>query len=191
MSEYSGVIVSGSPIDVFRDSVANTPIKDFTDVTKEAKAAFDAPAALKAQMQNYQNVADAYAATLVYLDSLYENATDTALQTTYIAQMRGIKLQIAATHTQLAQISTLIHTERDLKIETAADLNALLADGEVHQYNKKRVTDIILHTVAQGHNNLTANEWAEIDLIAHQCPYAGGKAVYQARSIYADLSGEI
>jgi type II secretory pathway pseudopilin PulG len=201
VSEYNGVIVAGSPIDVFRDSIITTEVKDFTLVDKETKAAFDAPVALKLAYNSYRIVADNYLLTLAYLDSLNTslnpstggtlNTTDSLAQVNYEAQVVSIKTQLEATQAQMGQIQSQIEAARDLKIDNALALNALLEEGEVYQYNKKTVTDIYLQTIAKGSTDLTATQWATIALIAQQCPYAGGKAVYEARSIYAFISSEV
>lgn len=201
VENYNGVIVEDSAIDVFRDSIENTDIKAFVEAKEASAEVFEVAPALKAQYNSYRSVADAYYQTLAYLDSLAGTlnfppsgglrGADSLTFANYEAQMTAVKIQLEATHAQLSQIAEQIETARDLKIDDALALNALLEEGAVYQYNKKAVTDIYLRTLAKGNTDLNALDWANIDLIAHQCPYAGGKAVYEARALYAMYSDEV
>jgi Secretion system C-terminal sorting domain len=191
IDDYNGVIVEGSVIDVFRDSTQITPIADFATVDKATATAFDTPAPLVAQYQTYKTIAATYEASLEHLADLSQNSNDSLAQANYDLQAAAVKAQLEVTHTQLAQLQTLITADRDLKIDNALALNTVLEEGEVYQYNKKMVTDIQLSTIAKGNYNLSAWQWANIDIIAHQCPYAGGQAVFEAQGIHALISDEI
>ena len=191
ITEYNGVLVEGSPLDVFRDSVAITPIADFVATENVEKQVLDIPAALKAQYTSYGIVADNYKLTLQYIDSLRQTTIDSTTLAGYDAQQAAILVQLEMTQAQLVTLQNQINTARDLKITTALELNDLLEAGEVYEYNKKAVADVYLHTIAKNNTNLDATQWATIAVIAAQCPYAGGKAVYEARAIYALISNEI
>ena len=191
IAEYNGVLVEGSPLDVFRDSIATTPIADFVAAENVEKQILDIPTALKAQYTSYGIVADNYKLTLQYIDSLRQTTIDSTTLAGYDAQQAAILVQLEMTQAQLVTLQNQINTARDLKIATALELNDLLEAGEVYEYNKKAVADVYLHTIAKNNTNLDATQWATIAVIAAQCPYAGGKAVYEARAMYAFISNEI
>ncbi len=62
--------------------------------------------------------------------------------------------------------------------------NSIKDDALLPDVNQKLVDDIYLKTVAQGSKKFDAEQWNTISDIANQCPYRGGDAVYDARTLY-------
>lgn len=69
-----------------------------------------------------------------------------------------------------------------------AELNALVPENTIEQ-NEKVVAEIYYSTIAKGVYNYTEQQLEDLYLIASQCPFAGGEAVYQARTMIG-LSGD-
>jgi hypothetical protein len=66
--------------------------------------------------------------------------------------------------------------------------NGLLPSPESYQQNENIMNDIYLKTVAKHSINFSPEQISNLEDIAYQCPLSGGKAVYQARSIYSIIN---
>lgn len=104
--------------------------------------------------------------------------------------------EVAAIRERLATHLTVVlekqHLMDSLRQERAmAALPAVMAlpANNMLQSNRKSVLQIYLEIAAVDATQLTAGQFDTISAIAHQCPLAGGNAVYMARSLY-QLNGQ-
>jgi hypothetical protein len=93
--------------------------------------------------------------------------------------------------TQQENLYTLAKQETDAKADAALASNGTLPETSLQEYNQKAVNSIYLSTLAKGSSNFTTTDQAQLYTIAHQCIYQGGRAVYEARSMYALYSDEV
>ncbi len=63
--------------------------------------------------------------------------------------------------------------------------NDALSDTAIYQFNEKTFHDIFLNTIAAGLYKFDSLQQVQLFAIAHQCPLAGGDAVFWARAAYA------
>jgi hypothetical protein len=59
------------------------------------------------------------------------------------------------------------------------------------KFNQKRLNEIYFNTTAKRKSNFTKEQRIIIRNIANQCPYTGGDAVYEARSMYRLIDDEV
>jgi hypothetical protein len=57
--------------------------------------------------------------------------------------------------------------------------------GRLYVENDKILTEIIARTLAREIDISEQTDWDAIEIIANQCPYEGGNAVYAARDLYS------
>ncbi len=104
--------------------------------------------------------------------------------TTYTNLIDALRNRINTNQTALITLENL--REQNL---TSYKVNAISENyssypSELPQINEKRVNEIYLYMISESFTRLDQNQVLTLYEIAHQCPYAGGKAVYQARTIY-------
>ncbi len=59
------------------------------------------------------------------------------------------------------------------------------------EFNQKIVNSIILTSVARGRSEFTNDEILDLQMVASQCPFTGGPAVYEARSLLLLTDAEL
>lgn len=133
--------------------------------------------------------------TYVYLilmaDSLIKQKTDSiryldslALVNTGVnfnQQREGLISGINTLNQTITNISAQQQILINGKLNDALQINQIVTPGEVPQANEKTMNEITANTRLYG--ELYAQSQIQDALaIAHQCPYSGGKSVYQARA---------
>lgn len=83
----------------------------------------------------------------------------------------------------LGNVSSATTENRQANAVTIKTLNDTAPDYALYEYNEKVVNEIYLSTFAQDITELSAEQIGDLTAIAQQCPMAGGKAVYTARSL--------
>jgi hypothetical protein len=77
------------------------------------------------------------------------------------------------------------------KFNLASDLNNSIITNTVYEFNSKLMNRILLRKYSNFDNiEFNNDETSTIENIAFQCPFIGGDAVYQARSLYWTLHPE-
>ena len=69
-------------------------------------------------------------------------------------------------------------------------LNSTITGGEQNEINSQRLNEIIIDLEENHYGNID-DYYNELLIIAHQCPYYGGEAVYRARAILELVDDEI
>jgi rRNA-processing protein FCF1 len=85
-------------------------------------------------------------------------------------------------NTELESVLNAQHLVLVSQANNAQGLNSLLSTNTIWETNHKSVNEIYLRTIVEN-SELNANEITQLQSIAVQCPYEGGDAVYEARSI--------
>ena len=91
------------------------------------------------------------------------------------------------------------HIESLSQTQVTAATNAIIAHSEgiaiiqninndmvvaaQHEENEQLTNSIMLDKIAAGNDNYDEEEWLMLDMISHQCPAIGGRAVYRARAM--------
>ncbi len=128
------------------------------------------------------NLENQYQTTLAGLASA-SNQADTILI------MNQANLYFASMSQQaelLNQLNSNVIGELNTKLDLAAVANEALTANTAFQLNEKELNKILIHSIMRG-NEVTVDEKAMLLYIATQCPYEGGRSVYQARSMYNNL----
>jgi len=134
--------------------------------------------AIESMGHTYEGLRD----TIIILDSLFmaSNYTDQAV----VAAKEAVIDQM---NTLSASISALMIQRESLRnnqvVEAITENNGVTSTG-IPETNEHLINGIYLETIASGINTFTNGQVSVIQDIAHQCPFSGGRAVYQARSIY-------
>jgi hypothetical protein len=79
---------------------------------------------------------------------------------------------------------TLAHSQSAILDEIEGDNAGIVAD-EVYEINRKIVHEVYVATVARGIMELDNMQQQQLENIIYQCPLVGGRAVYDARSLYS------
>jgi len=108
------------------------------------------------------------------LSSFYEDSYDGAL---------GKLVRVQALINSLNN-TLLSSSEREAIIEEAEDLNASISATIDPVENQQILNGIYLSSIARRINSFTEEQSDAILLIAEQCPFHGGDAVYKARGLY-------
>jgi hypothetical protein len=78
-----------------------------------------------------------------------------------------------------------IYAARTALADSLQISNSLLTANAIYESNAIQVNDLYLDKPARGLADFTEAQLATLDAIAEQCPAAGGRAVWQARSLLA------
>src|SRR6185295_1326957 len=84
----------------------------------------------------------------------------------------------------LVALASQMKSLRNSKVVSASTLNSNILAKQLPENNEKVINGIYLATIAAEINSLDDSQASIILGIAEQCPYAGGKAVYRARTLY-------
>jgi Secretion system C-terminal sorting domain len=91
----------------------------------------------------------------------------------------------AILQTKNAALESVLNTQQLVRVSQALNargLNTQINSSFVCESNHKAVNEIYLRTIIE-QTDLTSSEITQLQSIAGQCPYEGGDAVYEARSI--------
>jgi hypothetical protein len=167
----------------FVDSLDNATIGDLQAVKVESAATVQTHS-LVLQAENYKTLLQAIS------DSLKQAETQAETDLTYAStQYAGAKAQFIAMQeaysAALTQVMTSLETLQNQQADNSWQANAAIQPLLLQEVNQKIVNDVYFSTVAKGIETLTATQLSGLQSIAAQCPYSGGGAVYEARSILA------
>jgi hypothetical protein len=94
---------------------------------------------------------------------------------------------LSTLNTYYAEIESrleLVATIKTTALNTASQFNSLVQSGELPQLNERLINEIDWQYQLLGKEQIKANE-SGLLVIANQCPFKGGKAVYRARALLA------
>jgi len=120
--------------------------------------------------------------SLTYLDSLTNN--DKLNAETYIAQKKPLRLQAASLQSSIAVLKSQLESIKTGNAVVIADANQNISTSQVPEDNDKVINGIYLQTIGSGIYSLDEYQTGIVASVARQCPYAGGKSVYRARTLY-------
>ncbi len=120
--------------------------------------------------------------SIAVLDSLM--SSDTINAPAYVAQKMSLRSQANTLQASMNAIRVQMKSVLEGKISTTDAINTSVSSAQLPESNEQIVNDIYLQTVALGNYAFSSSQVSSVLEIAQQCPYAGGKAVYRARSLY-------
>jgi hypothetical protein len=97
--------------------------------------------------------------------------------------MDGIKNYLRIQNELISQL----HDESQSTIDSAVSRNNSITATENIEINEKIVNAIYLDKIVYNNYNLDSAQLANLDYVASQCPFAGGRSVYEARVIKSML----
>lgn len=180
--EASDPATVSSDLMSFYLSMSEEPLGKLQDIEENKAETFSWDAASIAQarllMDENKELSEQIVILQLSLDSLGGN--DSIL----------VEQEIMNVNTVIQQnIETLNNTYQALRLQREVDAtwigqeNGNIMISELYEHNEKRVNEILAGTFDIGSYDLSITQMSEIVFIAEQCPLAGGKSVYKARSI--------
>jgi hypothetical protein len=178
---------SSSILQNFKDSIEYTPTGELTDVKNDAVTLFTPSETYKLQCANYETQLGTQKESIANLQAQAE--ADPANAANYEAQLSQATALFEMTRLAYENLQA---TQKVFESNAADNLkaqNAAIQPVLLQEFNQKAVNDIYFSTIPKGLPlNTTgrgANHIAILTQIAAQCPYTGGPAVYEARSLLA------
>jgi hypothetical protein len=120
---------------------------------------------------------DSILSALAYANTLADSLLIYGEANAYYAGIQGFS-------ETLKQQAILAKFHRNTSALSALALTNVLPAENVLEQNRKKVQQLYLQTLGLGITQLTAQQLAEAEAIALQCPREGGSAVYAARALY-------
>jgi hypothetical protein len=121
------------------------------------------------------------------LDSLHRN--DSILDLTYLSQKEVLQIQLDSLSFEAGALSTQKYAVEEILTDAAKQKYQDAVEIYTVDYNTKYVGSVYLESFAKG-VEIDPIHYQELEIIASQCPAAGGKSVFIARnmlqSIYED-----
>ncbi len=99
-------------------------------------------------------------------------------------QSQSVRQRIAPHVAEVVEIQDRLDSLRQARASAALPSVPALPADDVLQANRKEVLRVYLEVTASGATRLSEGQFEVISSIAHQCPLAGGSAVYMARALY-------
>jgi len=163
---------------------AGGPLKSFYMAERLVAAVDEAPAALLSSLQYLQDTIEAVetesAEVLEELSSA--GARTDSLEIYWQAQ--AVLDRLTEPAAALAEAQIALDSLRQVRATAAMTAVDTLPENDVLQTNLKTVWRIYLEWCASDATQLTETQFDSISDIAHQCPLAGGRAVFIARGLY-------
>ncbi len=100
-----------------------------------------------------------------------------------MSTIRLLKKEIAETDSLIQSVHTGLAALRSNTLAYLETENGLLPNDSVYKANERSINTLYYNSIALGRSVFTPTEQESIDEIAFQCPLAGGKGVYLARSL--------
>ncbi len=172
------LLIDNPILQVFYDQKILGTIGDFSEVNQEISEAVKWESVYDQMFHMNLNIIESAMDSLEIIDSLLFNG--------YLggSSVNGLNYKIEAALQNNDAILPIIEQIQTYRIENTIDENRDIPLNEEYEYNEYFVNDIYLNTVASGEYQFTDEQKEELLLIAEQCPYSGGPAVYNARSLY-------
>ena len=155
-------------------------------IAEERAKLFTLSSADQATDINYRTSIAQQANSLRVLDSLLQ--ADAPVN---VAQYNALVQQKASNELNYTSFLEDKVATRLLQIQNLLSLNDAISTPQTCAYNHKTVNSIVLNTLANDDIEISAANLATLTTIAGQCPVAGGDAVYEARAIVEQLTGQI
>lgn len=168
----------------FKDSSELTTSKAFYDLRQDYKTWLSPDASLEAQYETVMASMQDQEALIKAKQEEIAVADSTQLAALYV-ELGILTSDYKDLKVLLEQVKLSLET---LRTQTAEDIkgnNATINTAALYESNQKIVNDIYYSTIAKGYGEFRPAQVALLANIANQCPFAGGPAVYQARSLYA------
>jgi Secretion system C-terminal sorting domain len=164
-----------------------TPTGDLTDVKTNATQAFALSETLKLQLEIYDTQLNTLVGNIELLQAEQAIAIDPAA---YDSQIHNLKVLYETTEQAKTQLLSVWKMQTDNEADNLKAVNAAIQPILLQEVNQKLVNDIYFSTIAKGEKisdgtGRGGNQKILLQQIAAQCPYTGGAAVYEARSLLA------
>jgi len=124
---------------------------------------------------------------LIELDSIFvanDSTMDSTARANWQMNYDSIDIQLIAIIDAEQQIISTNATARLSLINSAITMANNLPESTIYEQNVNKIDMIILNTVAIGNTSFTVDQQDDIMDVGAQCPLAGGKIVYAARSLW-------
>lgn len=172
-------LLSDSLMNVFWEEMENSGESGFENVRNETDNLYRLSTVSQEQLDNLNEVLRGYRDSLSVLDSLVQRTQDTV----YLFSIRLLRKEIAETDSLIQGVHTGLAGLRSNTLAYLETENGLLPNDSVYEANEQTINDLYYNSIGIGRTVFTAAEQESIDEIAFQCPLAGGKGVYLARSL--------
>lgn len=183
--ERDTFLLSDSVLAAYYDTIVNHNLYDYQEVAIACKAAMAMSATDSLMLDSLSSDVDDLMLAMATQDSTINDTASTSGQRETAWAAKAILA--ADLHTADSLYAAYLQSMQgrcDAANAGVKILNNALTDTAVYEYNARTVTDIYLETVAAGVDTFTDAQLSDLIAIAEQCPLAGGKAVFWARSLY-------
>jgi hypothetical protein len=170
----------------FYNSLLNTDIGSLNEIYGQSTAIFAYDNIFQLIKHNNDSIIDTLK-TLISINNELIAAGDTSL----IPLNNQFLLQMNASIDALLVLFDQFEVSRQSLSNANANQNSMILATETLAEFEKTVNQINLETVFQNNYSFTAQQAASLLYIASQCPWAGGNAVYEARSLYSLINDTI
>jgi len=142
-----------------------------------------------ANIETIGNTIEGLRDTIIILDSIYiaSNYNDQDV----IVAKEALLAEMNALSASVTELIVERESLRSVQVEEAISENSSIASNEIPETNERLINSVYLDLVASGINSLRSEQVATVEEIANQCPFSGGRAVYQARSIYKLIKTDV
>ena len=183
--EDSALISSGDCSEDFFNEADTTTIGDFEKIRRDIRGLFQVDSTTASDIDGHQqDLQDLGIMAHAVLDSL--QGADAQDSVVLEAQLDSLLAELDTTTTDLFLIDSLLQDEW---LSNAADIlldNAAITTTKIYERNQQVYNRIWLEMLVNGQDTLTSGQLDTLLMVAYQCPYAGGEAVYQARGLVSE-----
>lgn len=186
LHESDSLRLSDTLMIAFYNSLLSTEIGSLNEIYGQSSAIFAYDNIFKLIKHNNDSIIDTLK-ILIGINNELIAAGDTSvisINNQYLLQMNAA---VEAFVVLLDQYETFSQTLANAN----ANQNSMILITETLAEFEKTVNQINLETVFQNNYSFTAQQAASLLYIASQCPWAGGNAVYEARSLYSLINDTI
>ncbi len=185
LAENPELVEAGSSIETFYKKTEQSHIPAFAKVDEAvletSKLSLGAQAIIQSNLKSFDDV-------LTELQNIDYQLAHPEKFNASEAEMQEKRIKVQHKLVALAneRNEAVKNIQRSLtsSFQRAATINKSIEAQGIHEEFEQTVTDIYLKTAAKGNFNFTSDQVADLQVIAFECPYVGGKAVYKARAMY-------
>ncbi|GAB4257398.1 MAG: hypothetical protein Kow0027_24690 [Saprospiraceae bacterium] len=181
LQEDPSQIVAGSVLDSFYNANSSTTIGRFVQLERDMRDLFSLDSLMLSRLDGYGLAIESKMAQVVNFDTLLANASGQDS-----LDMLNQRAQLLIEADSIADLNTALTDSLEWQRSMAAVVliaeNYSINTSDIWEDNLKTVNHIFLNTLAKQ----TAPTGSQFDLlrtIAQQCPWDGGMAVFNARSL--------
>ncbi|MBK8565640.1 MAG: hypothetical protein IPN76_20410, partial [Saprospiraceae bacterium] len=177
-------LLTGEPIlAAFYNAKSSTPMGYLASIIAGIRNLFQLDNATAAQLAALEQTMEAKLTEIAGIDEQLPAALGTPNYVQLLAQRALASDALSTANSSYQSLMNSINAARNAQADNLLASNEAITTTKVYEQNEKTVNRVYLATIGKGVYSPNAIQQTDLEAVASQCPYTGGKAVLRARGL--------